>query len=365
MRIKKILATSLILVCSLTTNAKKYELSDFEKDEMQKAVSYYDNNQPDIAIDIYNNLLANNPKSYIINYELALAKVAKGEYAEAIKITEKVERNSDVEDKLFQLQGNAYDYMGKRKKAVASYDKGLKKFPKAGCLYMEKGNIMLMENDPNGALGMYEKAIEVEPTYSSPYYRASALFLGSTEPIWGLIYGEAFLLLEKGQRNVAIQNAMVKRMGQAFKIENDTTLHVSLTQQNTINVKGLNLIIPFEILYELAVVKSTAVDKLKSEKRDSITISDFIEIRKAAADAYEDWKDKYPNYLFEYQKRVINAGYFEAYTMDLFKDVYADEYKTYVANEENQKTIEAYRTWMAKNPFEPNENKLIIRKEAR
>lgn len=362
MNTTKIIIASLLLFGSLTANAKKSGLSDFEKDEMQKAISYYDNNKPDIAIDIYNNLLANNPKSYIINYELALAKVAKGEYAEAIKITEKVERNSDVEDKLFQLQGNAYDYMGKRKKAVASYDKGLKKFPKAGCLYMEKGNIMLMENDPNGALGMYEKAIEVEPTYSSPYYRASALFLGSTEPIWGLIYGETFLLLEKGQRNVAIQDAMVKRLGQAIKLEKDT-LHVSLTQQHTVNMKGLNLIIPFEMLYELEILKSSAVDKLKSEKRDTITISDFIEIRKVAANAYKDWENRYPNYLFEYQKKVIDAGYFEAYTMDLFKDVYADEYKAYVANEENQKTLDAYKAWITKNPFEPNENKLIIRKE--
>ncbi len=363
MKVKKFLATSLILVCSLTANAKKNGLSDFEKDEMQKAISYYDNNQPDIAIEIYNNLLANNPKSYIINYELALAKVAKQEYAEAIKITKKIEHNSDVEDKLFQLQGNVYDFMGERKKAVASYNKGLKKFPKAGCLYMEKGNVMLMENDPNGAVGMYEKAMEVEPTYSSPYYRASALFLGSTEPIWGLLYGETFLLLEKGQRNVAIQNAMVKRLNQAFEMQNDTALHVSLTQQNTVSIKGLSFIIPFEMLYEMAVLKSATVVGLKSEKRDSITISDFIEIRKAAANAYEEWKDKYPNYLFEYQKKVIDAGYFEAYTMDLFKDVYADEYKAYVANEDNQKTLDAYKTWMTKNPFEPKENKLILRKE--
>lgn len=362
MNTTKILIASLLFLGCLTANAKKSGLSDFEKDEMQKAISYYDNNKPDIAIDIYNNLLADNPKSYIINYELALAKVAKGEYAEALKITQKIERNSDVEDKLFQLQGNVHDYMGNRKKAIASYDKGLKKFPKAGCLYMEKGNIMLMENDPNGAINLYEKAMEVEPAYSSPYYRASALFLGSTEPIWGLIYGETFLLLEKGQRNVAIQDAMVKRLGQAIKLENDT-LHVSLTQQHTVNMKGLNLIIPFELLYELEILKSPAIDKLKSEKRDTITISDFIEIRKVAANAYKDWENRYPNYLFEYQKKVIDAGYFEAYTMDLFKDVYADEYKTYVANEENQKTLDAYKAWMTKNPFEPNENKLIIRKE--
>ena len=146
-------------------------------------------------------------------------------------------------------------------------------------------------------------------------------------------------------------------------MQNDTALHVSLTQQNTVSIKGLSFIIPFEMLYEMAVLKSATVVGLKSEKRDSITISDFIEIRKAAANAYEEWKDKYPNYLFEYQKKVIDAGYFEAYTMDLFKDVYADEYKAYVANEDNQKTLDAYKTWMTKNPFEPKENKLILRKE--
>ena len=133
--------------------------------------------------------------------------------------------------------------------------------------------------------------------------------------------------------------------------------------QNTVNIKGLNLIIPFELLYELEILKSPAIDKLKSEKRDTITITDFIEIRKVAANAYKDWENRYPNYLFEYQKKVIDAGYFEAYTMDLFKDVYADEYKTYIAKEENQKTLDAYKAWMTKNPFEPNENKLIIRKE--
>lgn len=364
MRILKIIVVSLLSICCLTANAKKNELSDYEKEEMQKAITYYDNNQPDLAINIYENLLTKNPKNYLINYEYALAKVAKKEYAEAIKITKKIEGNSDANCLIYQLQGNTYDYMGDRKKAIASYDKGIKKFPKAGCLYLEKGNVMLMERDYNGALALYEKAIEVEPQYTSSYFRASDLLLNSSEPIWGLIYGEALLLLDKGPRNQSIQKAIVKSLRSKITMENDS-LHVSLTKQNTIGFKGLNLIVPFEMLYELAVLNSPNIISLQKEARkDILSFKELVEIRKAAANEYETWKDKYPNYLLEYHKAVIDAGCFEVYTMELFKDAYADEYNEFFANEENKKMMEVYKSWIKNNPFEPNENNLIIRKTA-
>lgn len=361
MKILKIIAVSLLSICCITANSKNAQLSDYEKEEMQKAIAYYDNNQPDKAIEIYEHLLTNNPKHFLINYEYALAKTAKKEYAEAIKITKKVEGNSDANCLIYQLQGNTYDFMGERKKAIASYDKGIKKFPKAGCLYQEKANIMLMEHDYNGALAMYEKAMEVEPTYTSSYFRASVLLLGSSEPIWGLIYGEALLLLDKGERNKVIQNTIVKSLRNTISMSNDT-LHVSLTKQNTIGFKGLNLIVPFEMLYEMSVLNSPNIKDLqKTARKDILSFAELVEIRKAAANEYESWKDKYPNYLLEYHKKVIDAGCFEVYTMELFKDAYADEYKEFIANEENQKMIEVYKSWVKNNPFEPNEDKLIIR----
>lgn len=49
MNTTKILIASLLFLGCLTANAKDSGLSDFEKDEMRKAISYYDNNKPDIA----------------------------------------------------------------------------------------------------------------------------------------------------------------------------------------------------------------------------------------------------------------------------------------------------------------------------
>lgn len=346
----------------LTTQVQASDLSEYEQRQMQQAIEYCDNGEIDKSIEIYNKLLENNPKNYLINYELAYAKSMKKEYEEAIKISKKIEKDPRADAQLYQLQGNAYDYLGKRKTAVACYDKGLKRFPNSGILYMEKGNILYMEKDYDGAIELYEKAIEVEPTYPSPYFRASAIFLNSSEPVWGLIYGEAFLLLEKGARNKAIQKGMVERLNNAFEMRGDTALHISLTKKNVIGMHGLKLVIPFEIRYEMATSKSKAVLEMTASKRDSITLPELINIRETVANTYkESWEEEYPNYLLDYQKQLIDGGYFEAFTMELFKDYYEKEYQEFIAKEENQKIIEALHTWMIQHPFEPNKDKPIKR----
>lgn len=357
---KSLLPIFLSAIC-FVANAQIEELSEEEQQQLGQAVKYYHNQVPDLSIGIIEKLLVKHPNNYLLNYELCLPKFQKGQYAEVVKITKKLERHPNAEAILYQLQGNAYDYLGKRKAAVESYDKGLKKFPKAGPLYMEKGNIRLMEKDPNGALDMYEKALEVQPSFPSPYFRASALLLNTSEPVWGLIYGEAFLNLEKGNRNESIQNGIRKKLDSCFELEGDTALKIHLSR-NVITLNGLELVIPFEIEYELAVSKSKAVLKMKSEKRSNVTIADLIEIRMAIAKQYkENWEKNRPNYLFEYQNLLIDGGYFEAYTMDLFKDAYAEDYKAYMEKPENQDVMNALHVWMKQHPFEPNESKLINR----
>ena len=361
MRILKFLAVLFLSASCLTASAQISELSNEEVSLLEEAIAHYHNNAPDLSIGVFERLLVKHPDNYLVNYEYCLPKMMKRQYADVVKITKKIEKSPYVESILFQMQGNAYDYMGKRKQAVASYDKGLKKFPKAGCLYMEKGNICLMEGKVNDAVVLYEKALEVQPDYASPYYRAGAIFLNSDEPVWGLIYGEAFLLLEKGPRNVAMQKAMVQRLDSAFVMKDDTTLNIKLSR-NIISVSGFKLIIPLAIKYEQAISKSGVVADMKARKNTKITISDLIEMRKAVARKYkESWAEKDPNYLFDYQNRLIDGGYFEAYTYDLFKDVFEKEYNEYVSKPENKEVLEALRVWKKQQPFKPTESMLIKR----
>lgn len=141
----------------------------------------------------------------------------------------------------------------------------------------------------------------------------------------------------------------------------DSALNIALTN-HTIVINGLDLRIPFEIKYELAVSKSPAIIRMKAEKRTNITMQDFIDMRKAVVENYnESWKKNYPNYLFDYQSQLIAGGYFEAYTMDVFQEAFRDEYNTYISNAENKAKIDALHIWMKQHPFEPSTDQHILR----
>lgn len=351
----------LLMTQSFVVRAEK-QLSAAEREQIKEAITLCDQGQAERSVEILSKLAEKYPKDYVINYELCVSKHVMQQYNEVITLTKKLEKHPAADEHLYQLQGNTYDYMGKRKEAIASYDKGLKRFPKAGCLYMEKGTILLGEHQYYNAILMYEKAIEKEPSFSSPYVRVSSIFLNTPEPVWGLIYGEAYLLMSQDVRNPQLQKYMVNTLNNAFVLENDSTIHVSLTQQK-IQMKGLRIVnIPFEIAYEL-VAKETALT-LQKEHRDTLTVKDLIQIRKDVVKVYEeDWKEENPNYLFDYQAKLIAGGYFEAFTYELFKDAFPKEYEEYTAVSENQKILEALHLWQSYNPFQPNESQFIKRIE--
>ncbi len=63
--------------------------------------------------------------------------------------------------------------------------------------------IQLGKKDYNKALTYFEKGIEVAPNYSSNYYWCARLYCNSTEEVWGMIYGEIFMNLERNSKRTA------------------------------------------------------------------------------------------------------------------------------------------------------------------
>ena len=46
------------------------------------------------------------------------------------------------------------------------------------------------------AIKMWEKGIEVAPSFSKNYFNASKYYYFSTDKVWSIIYGEIFLNME-------------------------------------------------------------------------------------------------------------------------------------------------------------------------
>ncbi|MCF0211031.1 MAG: tetratricopeptide repeat protein, partial [Bacteroidales bacterium] len=131
----------------------------------------------------------------LYSYELAWAYYSNKEYAQAIKTLAPFLNKDDSPSEIYQLLGNAYDENGNSYKAVDIYKQGLAKYPKAGNLFLEIGNIEFKKGNFKDALYWYEKGIENDPLFASNYYRAAKVFFMSTEMVWGIMYGEIFMLL--------------------------------------------------------------------------------------------------------------------------------------------------------------------------
>jgi len=107
------------------------------------------------------------PQNINYPYEIGYAYYSQSKYQHAVNILQPLLKHHNVHAKVYQLLGNSYDNLEQGDKASITYEEGLKKFPKAGNLYLEMGVLYMMKKDYENALSYYEKGIEVDPSFPS------------------------------------------------------------------------------------------------------------------------------------------------------------------------------------------------------
>jgi tetratricopeptide (TPR) repeat protein len=286
------------------------------------------------------------PDRFDYPYEMAYAYYMKQDFKNAIKILEKNKNHKNVTERLFQLLGNSYDMAGQTQKAFDAYDEGLKRFPNSGIIYLEKGNVHWEKEEYADALGYYEQGIEVDPAFPSNYYRATRIYCASSEPMWGLIYGEIFMNLERGsKRTEEISALLFNTYKKNITFNSDTNIAITLSgNQFTVNVddKG-EMKLPFGLMVFEPIMSLSVI----GEK--SVTPKSLNNIRTRFVDYYfqNDHSTKYPNVLFEYQKTVKDAGHFEAYNRWLLMKGNEDAFTDW--NKTNKDKFDAFITWFTNN----------------
>jgi tetratricopeptide (TPR) repeat protein len=204
---------------------------------------------------------------------------------------------------------------GSRDRAINTYELGLKKFPKSGPLYLERGNMEMMIKEYNKALVYYERGIEADPKFPSNYYWAAKLYLSSQEEVWGMIYGEIFMNLERNsKRTIEISKLLYNTYLSEIKIKDSTSYSVSFSS-NTIHISNPKDLKEFKLPYGLKVYEPILMMCLLDVKE--INMSSLSLIRERFVERFfesETYSKEYPNVLFDYQKSIKEAGHFEAYT---------------------------------------------------
>jgi tetratricopeptide (TPR) repeat protein len=325
----------------------------------QNAIDLMDNGKIDESISALKEAIGLYPKIYDFRYELAYANYLKKDYKQTIAILNKLKDHKDVTDRLFQLLGNSFDVIGDSINALKIYDLGLNRFPNSGKLYFEKGNVYLNNKNYHKALFFYELGIKEDPKFSSNYYRATLLYCRSTEEVWGMIYGEIFMNLERNsKRTVEISKLLYDTYKSQIQFTSDTSFSVSFSQNANISVNGTSSPIPLP--FGIGAYEPTLMMSMLKEK--TIDMSSLNRIRTNFINLYFEraFNTKYPNVLFDFQNEIKNAGHLEAYNYWILMKGDEDGFSKWIS--ENKDKWDAFVSWFTQHKINVvSSNKEITR----
>jgi len=336
-----------ILIGLVITAITGFSQTDSEKqeayDKAKQAIELMDNGDYDKSIKLLEESAKLDPSNYIYPYEIGYALILKGKYKKATDYFEKAVKMDGINDQCFQMLGNAYSMGGEKDKAIDAYNRGLEIYPNSGRLFLEIGNVH--QNDWNIALEYYEQGVRVDPTFSSNYYWLTKIFCNSTEEIWGMLYGEMFMNIERGsKRTEEISRLLFDTYKSEIQFTSDTTMSVSFCKNPVIYSDNKKIKLPFPMVYEPSLM-------LASIGLDTITLESLNKIRSEYINMYNEKKfnKSHPNIVFEWHDKLIKEEMFECYNYWLLGQGAPDEFNTWY--DSNKERFDNFIKWFSENPM--------------
>jgi len=344
----------LLLVFSINIFSQRNEIA---WSKAKEAIKLMDDGKIDESIILLKECEKLDGKDYTYPYEIAYAYTLKKDYVTAIDLLDKTKKYKNINSQVYQLSGNCYSYLGKSDLAIKEYEAGIKKFPKAGNLHLEKGNIFLQQEKYNEAIENYEKGIKADPMFPSNYYRLALLYLDSNDKLSGLIYGEIFMNLERTTKRTS---EMSKLLFDTYKKSvlfngNETKIEFCDVIITDKHLKNKKIRLPFCGVFGSHFILSTF-------GQNEINLISLSKIRTEFINSFfkEDNK-KYPNVLFDYHKKMLDEGHFDSYNKYIFQLGAQTEFTDWKNNnkEDYDKFVDWYTT--ESNYLTINQKKLFIR----
>lgn len=321
-----------VMLCFGSLSAAKKSVLENKKDSGKFFIAsiLYSDGKYSEALTELDKLAKRYPNDKVVIYQRALTLYHLERYQEVADAMKQFLEKNEGAVECYQIWGNALDMLHQPNEAIDIYNSGLKKFPNSGPLYHEIGNVYRNWKQNDRALQYYNYAIEVDPNYAPDYYRAAEIYFATDTTAWGLVYAETEILLTPGNqvRMTDMSKEMAKCYAEKFEM-NDTAVKVNLAPSTNITINGKpgdiendkNVTIGvsgiMESCYRIALRRFKKEDRLY----DPTSLESLTLLRRYMVEAYFDVADNYFGnglYLLEFQKKIIDAGHWDAYNWFLF-----------------------------------------------
>jgi tetratricopeptide (TPR) repeat protein len=311
----------------------------------------------DEAITLFKQAQQLDPENIDYPYEIAYAFYLKKDYAASIELSNNLLNHKDVKDEVYRLLGTSYDMTGNPEKALEIYNNGLTVFPNSGKLYHEIGILYANIDSAEPAIENWELGIKADPTFASNYYELTKVFCNSTERVWGVLYGELFLNLERNSdRSYEISKLLYDTYKNAITIhiEKDIKMTGQISFTMVFIADSTQVFQHFANLFELTILKSIGNTK-------KISLKGLNSIRNSYIATWYKLKsnERFPNILFDWHKYLINKGYFEAYNYWIFNNGNVSEFEKW--GKDNYDEFKEFAQWFTANPLQIDKNHYFVR----
>lgn len=252
------------------------------------------------AVLVLSKALVKDPGSYSIKKDLALTYYYQRDFANARETIKPLLDRDDADVQVFQIAGNIFKQLAEAKDADKMYKKALKKFPNAGALYAEYGELLWLEKDFE-CITVWESGIKNDPNYAGNYYYAARHYHLTTDKVWAIVYGEMFVNMESYTSRTAEIKTMLLESYKKFFI----------TDPKAKPVKSNN---------EFTTAFIEIMNRNNAVMNNGITTETLIMLRtRFILDWYKEYAGKMPLRLFEHQRQLLQEGMFEAYNQWIFE----------------------------------------------
>lgn len=297
---------------------------------VKEGIELHENGNYEAAIETYKKALEIDPKSTLVNYEIALSYFTKGDYEEAVTYSDVVlEQDEDFTLQAYLTKGSALDMLGRTPESIKLFEKAINETGGHYLLYYNLGLNYYKMNDFDDARENVIQAIEFNPNHSSSHLMLAKIHYKKGNPVQSLLATYYFLFLEPDSQRSPVAHAMLQENfgGNVSKDENKpNTINITYSPSDDSQFGAAELMISM-------LVASNSLEKNEGKTDDELFVENTESLFKI---------------LGEQQKKESKEIWWTFYTpffYDLARSEHLETFCKYITQGSNENS----RNWLVEN----------------
>lgn len=326
------------------------------------------------AISKYEMALKIDPKNTTVNYEMSNTYIAMQEYKKAIKYADKIIdlKSTHLAD-AYMLKGTAYDMIGKTKKSLETYKKGIEASPDSYLLYFNTGVTLTKDKQYNEGEKYFLEAIQIKPTHGSSHLQLGNIGTLTGSKAKALMGYYFYLLLNPDGKFASLAFSEIEKIMFAAPKKSDKANTFELVlppASGDVDMLTLDLLLSINPMMD-KMLQDSADLKIKNAKtaEDSLAIKEVLkkitptdpfqayihknsQFFRTVGQVIDEQKDRIGTWLRfygQFYSAIEKVGYTETFSYVVLKGSKSTVIQTWLSN--NSDKVKAFNDWVSQYDF--------------